>query len=105
MADPVLRQKKMVSNVVCLENSKFKFQDSYYLLPNIKLGSWLAITIIFLVGHSVLATPLFMSLILYFLEMSRFEPRECLKQASKRVTNLVIKCFQRNDDISKSSLL
>jgi hypothetical protein len=53
----------------------------------------------------VLATLLFMSPILYFLEMSGFEPRGLLKQASNRATNLVIINFQRNDDISKSSLL
>ncbi len=53
----------------------------------------------------MLATPLFMVPILYFLEMSGFEPRELQKQASKRATNLVIICFQRNDDISKLALL
>ncbi len=29
----LLRQKKMVSNVICVENSKFKFQDPIIYYP------------------------------------------------------------------------
>jgi hypothetical protein len=52
------------------------FKILYFFIPGFDCVLYIFLYI-FLAGQSVLATPLLMSPILYFLKMSGFEPKEC----------------------------